>query len=89
MVNDLAVCPQQSMDTRRSEARMLLLDLFYLLLQSLIVFWMRLVAGTGTGHFTTRQALRSERPLFVAWAMTARASARGSAAPATFFGGFL
>lgn len=39
------------MNTRGAEARMLLLDLFHLLLQRLVVTRMRLVAGTGTAYF--------------------------------------
>jgi hypothetical protein len=51
VVDDLAVRPKQRMNTRRSEAWMLLLDLLYLLLQRLVVTRMRSVAGAGTRDF--------------------------------------
>ncbi len=45
------IFPKQRINTRRPEPWILLLDLFHLLLQSLVVTRMRLVAGAGTAYF--------------------------------------
>jgi len=74
VVDDLSLCPQQSMDTRGAKTRMLLLDLFKLLPQSLIVtrMWSVACAGTRDLHQTAGLTLgkaafcglRDQRPRF-------------------------